>query len=121
MGDLRSNHPELFEVEKDEEVKEEMFTKNDNEKANIAILFDMPLAVSEVAKVIDYGAKKYDRKNWALVDDKERYESASLRHLIDYHNSEYFDSESGLQHLAHSIASQMFLIELKLRELKKDV
>ncbi|MFY4767490.1 dATP/dGTP diphosphohydrolase domain-containing protein [Aliarcobacter butzleri] len=92
------------------------FIKNDTEKVNIAILFDMPLAVAEVAKVIDYGAKKYDRKNWALVDDKERYESASLRHQISFHNGEYLDEESGLQHLAHSIASQLFLLELKLRE-----
>lgn len=95
------------------------FIKNDTEKVNIAILFDMPLAVTEVAKVIDYGAKKYDRKNWALVDDKERYESASLRHQISFHNGEYLDEESGLQHLAHSIASQLFLLELKLRERKK--
>lgn len=92
------------------------FTKNDNEKSNVAILFDMPLAVAEVAKVVDYGAKKYDRKNWALVDDKERYESASLRHQMEYHNGKYLDDESGLQHLAHSIASQLFLLELKLRE-----
>jgi hypothetical protein len=96
------------------------FTKNDQEKANIAILFDVPLALSEVAKVMDYGAKKYDRKNWVLVDNQERYESASLRHQISFHNGEYLDEESGLQHLAHSICSQLFLLEIKLRE-KKNV
>lgn len=92
------------------------FKKDDQAKPNIAILFDVPLALSEVAKVMDYGAKKYDRKNWILVEDKERYESASLRHQISYHNGEYIDSESALQHLAHSICSQLFLLEIKLRE-----
>lgn len=95
---------------------EKKFTKNDQQKPNIAILFDVPLALSEVAKVMDYGAKKYDRKNWALVDDQERYESASLRHQISFHNGEHLDDESGLQHLAHSICSQLFLLEIKLRE-----
>ena len=92
------------------------FIKNDSNKPNIAILFDTSLALAEVARVMDYGAKKYDRKNWSLVEDKERYESASLRHQMSYHNGEFLDNESGLQHLAHSICSQLFLLELKLRE-----
>lgn len=78
------------------------FIKNDQKKPNIAILFDCPLALAEVANVMDYGAKKYD--------------SASLRHQISFHNGEYLDDESGLQHLAHSICSQLFLLEMKLRE-----
>ena len=92
------------------------FIKNDSEKVNLAILFDTPLALAEVARVMDYGAKKYDRKNQSLVEDKERYESASLRHQVSYHNGQYLDDESGLQHLAHSICSHLFLLELKLRE-----
>ena len=92
------------------------FIKNDSNKPNIAILFDTSLALAEVAEVMEYGAKKYDRKNWSLVEDKERYESASLRHQMSYHNGEFLDNESGLQHLAHSICSQLFLLELKLRE-----
>lgn len=92
------------------------FKKNDKEKPNIAILFDCPLALAEVARVMEYGAKKYNRKNWVLVEDKERYESASLRHQISSHNGEYLDDESGLQYMAHSICSQLFLLEMKLRE-----
>lgn len=34
------------------------FMKLDQEKPNIAILFDCPLALAEVAKVMEYGAKK---------------------------------------------------------------
>lgn len=92
------------------------FLKHDQQKPNIAILFDCPLALAEIARVMEYGAKKYNRKNWALVEDKERYESASLGHQMSFHNGEYLDDESGLQHMAHSICSQLFLLELKLRE-----
>ena len=94
----------------------EKFIKYDQGKPNIAILFDTPLALAEVARVMDYGAKKYNRKNWALVKNKEQYESASLRHQMSYHNGEYLDSESDLEHMAHSITSQLFLLELRLRE-----
>lgn len=99
-------------------MSKEEFIKHDHEKPNLAILFDAPLALSEVAKVLDYGAKKYDRKNWALVDNPERYESATLRHQMAYHNGESSDCESGLKHLAHSIASQLFLLEIELRKRK---
>ena len=97
-------------------IKMEKFKKQDQQKTNIAILFDCPLALAEVARVMEYGAKKYDRKNWVLIDNNERYESASLRHQISFHNGEYLDDESGLQHMAHSICSQLFLLEIKLRE-----
>lgn len=92
------------------------FMKFDQEKPNIAILFDCPLALAEVARVMEYGAKKYNRKNWALVDNKERYESSSLRHQISYHNGEYLDSETSLHHIAHGICGQLFLLEIELRE-----
>ena len=92
------------------------FMKFDQEKPNIAILFDCPLALAEVARVMEYGAKKYNRKNWALVDNKERYESSSLRYQISYHNGEYLDSETNLHHIAHGICGQLFLLEIELRE-----
>lgn len=38
------------------------FLKNDQEKPNIAILFDCPLALSEVARVMEYGAKNIIEK-----------------------------------------------------------
>ena len=49
-------------------------------------------------------------------NDKERYESASLRHQISYHNGEYLDSETNLHHIAHGICGQLFLLEIELRE-----
>lgn len=40
----------------------ENFKKQDQEKANIAILFDCPLALAEVARVMEYGAKNMIEK-----------------------------------------------------------
>ena len=94
------------------------FVKNDTDKPNLAILFDCPLALSEVAKVMQYGAKKYNRANWSKCDDKERYESASLRHQMSYHNQEPIDKESNLHHLAHAVCSQLFLLEIELQKIK---
>ncbi len=100
-------------------MSKEQFIKNDTAKSNLAILFDCPLALSEVARVMEYGAKKYDRKNWSKCDQFERYESASLRHQMSYHNSDHIDDESNLHHLAHAVCSQLFLLEMELQNIKQ--
>jgi len=97
------------------EVKDE-FVKADNNKVNLAILFDTGNALSEVAEVMEFGAKKYDRKNWSKVDDKERYISAPLRHILAYQQGEKIDPESGKNHLAHAICSLLFLLEIENNE-----
>jgi len=89
------------------------FMKHDKEKPNLAILFDTTKALEQVADVMNYGAKKYDRKNWSKCEDKERYISASLRHISSYLNDDKTDSESGLSHLAHSVCSLLFVIEME--------
>ena len=89
------------------------FIKADGGKPNLAILLDMPQALAEVARVLEYGAAKYDRKNWAKCDDPERYMAAALRHLTAYHNCEILDPESGRSHLAHAICSLLFLEEMR--------
>lgn len=88
------------------------FIKADSGKTNLAILFDTGNALSDVADVMEFGAKKYDRKNWSKVDDKERYIAATLRHLLAYHQGEKIDPESGKPHLAHAICSLLFLSEI---------
>ena len=66
----------------------EAFQKFDDVKAPLGYLLDCPKALEEVSKVIAYGAKKYGRSNWrnATAEDKERLESAGLRHLTAFHN-----------------------------------
>ena len=98
-----------------EEPKAKNFLKFDSAKPNLAILFDTRKALDEVANVMSYGAEKYDRKNWDKCDDKERYISASLRHLSAYSSGEKVDSESKLDHLAHAITSLLFVLEMDKR------
>ena len=92
------------------------FRKNDSDKAPLAILFDTGKAIGGVAKVMTYGAKKYDRKNWSKVDDEERYVSAALRHLEAYCNGEFIDDESGLEHIDHAIASLLFVSQVQKQD-----
>jgi FMN phosphatase YigB (HAD superfamily) len=89
------------------------FIKDDKTKVPLAILFDVPNTLEDVAEVMQYGANKYDRKNWSKCDDEERYVSATLRHLMAYQRGELADKESGLLHLAHAITSLMFLNEIE--------
>lgn len=98
---------------KNKKQKEDTFIKADSNKPNLAILFDTGKALEQVANVMTMGAKKYSRCNWKMVDDKERYISACLRHLLAYSNGEHFDSESGLNHLAHAVCSLLFLLEME--------
>ena len=89
------------------------FNKDDSEKVNLNIIFDVPFALEEVAKVMEYGAIKYSRKNWDKVEDLERYKSASLRHKLAQEKGEVVDPESRLLHRAHEITSLLFLLEIK--------
>lgn len=55
----------------------------------------------EVARVWRFGADKYERSNWKLVENGEkRYTDALVRHLIAEETKE-FDDESELRHAAH--------------------
>lgn len=96
------------------------FNKNDSGKPPLAILFDTARGLSGVAKVMAYGAKKYGRRNWYKVDNKERYISAALRHLMYYTNGEKLDDESGMSHLDHAITSLLFLSELEKKEVNNE-
>lgn len=71
------------------------------------------VAVAEVVKVMEYGAKKYARDNWQKVlEAKRRYFSATIRHLLARMNGERTDEESGLLHLAHAACCVLFLLAL---------
>lgn len=70
-------------------------------------------AVEEVVKVLDFGAKKYERDNWKRVAGAEtRYLAAAFRHLSAYAQSNANDEETGLSHLAHAACCLLFLLSL---------
>jgi hypothetical protein len=85
----------------------EVGKKYDQEKPRWELL---PLAtVEDIVKVMTFGAKKYGDNNWKLVEPKQRYFAAALRHLKAWQSGEIIDKESGLPHLAHALCSLLFL------------
>lgn len=88
--------------------------KNDSEKLPMGLLpFE---SLEEIAKVLDYGAKKYSKNNWKFVPDgKARYEDALLRHFSAYKRGEEFDPESGLKHISHMACNALFLVWFDLQ------
>ena len=74
--------------------------------------FDLidPYYHEDLAKVLTYGAIKYEENNWQkLPDAKKRYIAALERHLNKVKKGILFDHESTLQHTAHIACNAMFL------------
>ena len=67
-----------------------------------------------IAKVREYGLKKYgSAESWQKVE-VERYQDAMYRHLLAYiENPKGKDEESGLPHLWHIACNVAFLCELQ--------
>lgn len=70
--------------------------------------------IFDIAKVREYGVKKYkDPDNWRRVS-VDRYRDAAFRHFMAYLDDPYgVDEESGLPHLAHLACNIAFLCELQ--------
>ena len=70
-----------------------------------------------IAKVREYGVKKYhDPENWKQVE-LERYKDAAYRHWLAYiKNPNSIDEESGLPHLWHCATNLAFIIALEGRD-----
>ena len=67
-----------------------------------------------IARVREFGNKKYgDSNSWRKVE-KERYVDAMFRHLLKYINdNKSVDEESGLPHLWHLACNVAFLCEME--------
>lgn len=83
--------------------------KNDSEKVRLELL--SPIALTEIAKVLTFGAKKYADHNWRKGFKWSRLLGAALRHLLAFIGGQDKDPETGLSHLAHLGACIMFLLE----------
>ena len=86
----------------------EQGTKYDDNKTRFDLV--QPEFIESVAKVLTFGAKKYEPNNWQNVDDAvNRYYAALCRHLTAWREGKKEDMESGLPHLAHVATNVMFL------------
>lgn len=66
--------------------------------------------ILELAKVLAYGAEKYEAHNWKIGLPISRYYSACMRHLLAFNAGETKDPESGLSHLGHATCNLMFML-----------
>ena len=107
-------HPDWLELV--EETKPQGL-KFDDQKPQVGLVFEsFPRALIEVAKVAGFGAKKYARGNWLLVDDNlNRYKDALGRHLLQSY-IEVDDGESDSMHLAHALWNLLAVVELTLTQ-----
>lgn len=73
--------------------------------------------LADVEKVLDYGIKKYGKKNsWQEVPYAQmRYYSAMMRH---YMSEDAVDAESGISHKAHMSCNLVFLLWFEIQEVK---
>jgi hypothetical protein len=69
----------------------------------------------EVAKVLQFGSKKYAANNWRGGIKYSRVFGATMRHLFAWWLGEDNDAETGLSHLAHALCEISFLLAYSLR------
>lgn len=95
--------------------------KLDAGKVKAGVLGDFSLALTEVAKVGTFGAEKYSRRGWEVVENaEERYFDAEWRHLLKSRHED-IDQDSGLLHLAHQCWNTLARLELRLRRGENDL
>lgn len=86
--------------------------KYDAEKPPLSLLPTDPLV--EIAKVLEFGARKYEPHNWRKGFTQSRLISALLRHILAYNNGQDLDEETRLSHIAHAGCMLLFLLEQQL-------
>jgi hypothetical protein len=68
-------------------------------------------ALTQIAKVLEFGSRKYEAHNWRKGMSWSRLLGAAMRHLTAFNDGEDVDPETGLSHLAHLGCCTMFLLE----------
>jgi hypothetical protein len=75
--------------------------------------FDLidPFFTLQMARVFEYGARKYGENSWQKVSNpRARYCAALHRHINEWQRKQIIDDESGEYHLAHAACNLMFLM-----------
>lgn len=98
--------------------QEQQGTKHDQGKEPMSLL--SPVALQEMARVLAFGAKKYDPHNWRKGFMWSRLSDASLRHIFKWLNGEDVDPESGVSHIAHAAVNLMMILEHEVKGLGED-
>lgn len=76
--------------------------------------------LDDVAKVGEFGAKKYGQFNYMAGSSYMRFLGSCTRHLSAYIRGEDKDTESGISHLAHLVFDCLMLLEWTYRGVGQD-
>jgi hypothetical protein len=105
-------------IKETREPQKQSQAKSDEGKARLSLV---PSGIIyAVARIREYGVKKYhDPENWKKVEP-ERYRDAMYRHMLAYiDDPKGVDEESGLPHLWHLACNAAFLCEMDEADPKK--
>jgi hypothetical protein len=69
-------------------------------------------ALAEVAKVLEYGASKYERGNWLKPTSWEVSFACMHRHMSAWQSGEDNDEESGHSHIAHAACNLIQMLHM---------
>lgn len=116
--DLYNQRVQLRRIERAQETLGATKHDSGTEKPSMGLL--PQAALREVAKVMDFGAKKYTKHNWRNGFDHSRLYDAILRHVGAYIDGEDLDPETGLSHIAHATCGCLFLMEHILKDIGTD-
>lgn len=67
--------------------------------------------LDDVARVGEFGAKKYGQFNYKAGSSYMRFLGSCVRHLAAFIRGENVDTESGISHLAHLIFDALMLLD----------
>ena len=79
-----------------------------------------PEALMGIAKILSYGANKYEDRNWEKGMNWGRVYGALQRHLNAFWGGEELDEESGLRHIDHAACCIHFLQTYSSRNIGTD-
>lgn len=82
---------------------------NDDGKLGLQWILSME-GFDALAKVGEYGARKYGQSNWRNGAEYMRYLGSCVRHLTSFIRGEDNDGESQLPHLAHCAYNCLILL-----------
>ena len=80
-------------------------------KPSLSMPFEARRAMIGAARVLQYGATKYERNNWKKGLPTTQIADSLLRHLAAYLAGEDLDAESGERHVDHITVNALFLAE----------